>query len=60
LILVLNAYCFIFDKTAFITALTVMDGAITAFIGFGSYFKEKNFQKNNIIEETFKKGPIQN
>jgi hypothetical protein len=37
-------YCFIADKTEFITALTVLDGAVTAFVGFGSYYKEKNYK----------------
>jgi hypothetical protein len=44
LILGLNLYCFIADKTEFITALTVLDGAVTAFVGFGSYYKEKNYK----------------
>jgi hypothetical protein len=33
-----------FDKTDFITALTVLDGAVTAFVSFGVYFKEKNYK----------------
>jgi hypothetical protein len=44
LILALNFYCFFFDKTAFISALTVLDGAVAAFVGFGSFFKEKNYK----------------
>jgi hypothetical protein len=44
LILALNAYCFMCDKADFIPALTVLDGAVTAFVGFGSYFKEKNYK----------------
>jgi hypothetical protein len=44
IILLLNFYCFFFDKTDFIPALTILDGGITAFIGFGSYFKERNYK----------------
>jgi hypothetical protein len=46
-ILALNLFCFIFDKTGFITALTVLDGAVTAFVGFGTYYKEKNYFKSS-------------
>jgi hypothetical protein len=44
MILLLNVYCFIFNKTDFISALTVLDGAVAAFVSFGSYFKEKNYK----------------
>jgi multisubunit Na+/H+ antiporter MnhC subunit len=43
-ILGLNLYCFITNKTDFIMALTILDGAVTAFIGFGTYYKEKNYK----------------
>jgi hypothetical protein len=46
LILALNLYCFITNKTDFINALTVLDGAVTAFIGFGTYYKEKNYSRS--------------
>jgi hypothetical protein len=44
LILALNFYCFFFNKTDFISALTVLDGAVTCFVSFGSFFKEKNYK----------------
>jgi hypothetical protein len=47
IILGLNLYCFVADKTDFITALTVLDGAVTAFVGFGTYYKEKNYKPEN-------------
>jgi hypothetical protein len=43
IILALNLYCFSTDKTDFLTALTVLNGAVTAFVSFGSYYKEKNY-----------------
>jgi hypothetical protein len=46
-ILALNLFCFLFDKTEFITALTVLDGAVTAFVGFGTYYKEKNYKERD-------------
>jgi hypothetical protein len=46
IILGLNLYCFVTNKTDFIAALTVLDGAVTAFIGFGSYYKEKNYKES--------------
>jgi formate hydrogenlyase subunit 3/multisubunit Na+/H+ antiporter MnhD subunit len=44
IILGINLYCFIADKIDFISALTVLNGAVTAFVGFGSYYKEKNYK----------------
>jgi purine-cytosine permease-like protein len=44
IILFLNLYCFIFNKEQFTQALTVLDGAVTAWVSFGSYFKEKNYK----------------
>jgi hypothetical protein len=44
MILLLNTYCFIFNKTEFISALTVLDTAVASFVSFGTYFKEKNYK----------------
>ena len=47
IILGLNFFCFLTNKMDFIPALTVLDSAVASFVGFGSYFREKNYKDNN-------------